>query len=78
MKNSTNKHHTDFAKRIAILNRLDISQFDREAWRLLIEMVETTLGFVKEKNETIKKLKGVFADQLQKIFSKYTGLHTRL
>ena len=57
MKNSTNKHHTDFAKRIAILNRLDIRQFDREAWRLLIEMVETTLGFVKEKNETIKKLK---------------------
>jgi hypothetical protein len=30
------------------------------------------------KRKTIKKLNGVYADQLQKIFTKYTGLHTRL
>ena len=26
----------------------------------------------------VKDLKGVYADQLQKLFTKYTGMHTRL
>ena len=30
------------------------------------------------KRTTVKKLKGVYADQLGKIFTKYTGLRTRL
>ena len=28
--------------------------------------------------KVVKKLKGVYADQLQKMFQKYTGLRTRL
>ena len=30
------------------------------------------------KRKVIKKVKGVYADMLQKIFTKYTGLRTRL
>lgn len=40
-----------------------------------IEFVKVGWDF---KRKTIKKLNGVYADQLQKIFTKYTGLHTRL
>ena len=30
------------------------------------------------KRKVVKKVKGVYADMLQKIFTKYTGLRTRL
>ena len=40
-----------------------------------IEFVKVAWDF---KRKTIKKLKGVYADQLQKIFTKYTGLYTKL
>ena len=39
------------------------------------------IEFVKfrgAKRTTIKKLKGIYADQLGKIFTQYTGLHIRL